>query len=196
MDTQTKTNQERNTETTTAVHFGYCVLDAKQLEKITNHVFNKTVIDLGSGQGQLAKYIAKLGAIHVTCIDKEEQKNTKETNNIIFIKTYFKDYKPAQKWQTALIGWPINNPAILDALKIAKACETIIVISQNHSGTSCGTPQFYKELSKLKVITYMPRSHNTVTIYKNEQTKRKLLKEEHRGISPKCEPFTTEPDLT
>jgi hypothetical protein len=143
----------------------YGKLDEVQQELVQSAVTGQVVLDLGAGDLTLAKELIRLGARKVIAVDKhgfEEPGPSIET-----VEAYFADFladHPGQRFNTAFLSWPANNqmPGLLDLLR---ACDRVIYLGCNTSGTACGWPGLFEYLMTRKLDGYVPRAQNSLMLY-------------------------------
>jgi tellurite methyltransferase len=135
------------------------VKDIKIIEKLSNEVNLKSILDLGCGNGRLTNCLVKKG-IRVTGIDLE---NRSYNNNINFIKSDIRDYKINQNYDLVI------SSCVLHFMKKDEAINTINKMKKNTSKGGYNLLVCMSELeeSKMKHYRFYPSKKELINLYKD-----------------------------
>jgi len=126
---------------------------------VKQFVDGKTVVDLGSGDGERAEILRKLGAT-VVMVDKDSCSPD-------VVKLRFEDmkYQILHQYHHDVIhlAWPSNwRTGVEDLLY---AAPVVIYVGKNTEGSACGTPALFDKFRQREVLAYVPRRQNTLIVY-------------------------------
>lgn len=154
------------------------MLNRAQRKALKPYLKGKHITDYGCGDFTLTRELVKLGAEHVTAIDK--QGLDPEIPRVTFQRAYFDKIRKLP--QHLFLSWPINH--VCDAMVIAAAtAETVVYLGKNTDGMCCGPPGLFEVLVRREVLAYVPWQPNTLIIYgklirqPNEEPREPLFEE-------------------
>jgi len=162
----------------------YCTLDPDQSKYLQKVVADKTVIDMGCGDGHLAQVMANT-AHRVIAVDKQLPQ-TESSRGVEYLALPFSKLTDEilKQASVAVFSWP-HNDAIQwrkDADLISRLSHAeVIYIGQNAGGTQCGTRDFWLPLTTREVWKYL-KAYNELIHYGTDHEKRPLLREELYGL--------------
>ena len=145
---------------------------------IAPFVADRVVVDLGSGYGERARILERLGA-RVVKIDKDE-----DIPGVIH--GYFESMiEEIEKMQPDVIhlAWPTANLG-RRATDVFDLAPVLIYVGKNTEGSVCGTPAMFRYLAHRVVLAYEPTRANVLIVYGRTQRepRRMLHYEEAAGI--------------
>ena len=149
-------------------------------------VAGKPVLDLGAGDGWLARSLVKLGASKVTAVDVKGSGAFSRTDDprIEVIEASFQQFFqqfPFQRYPVSFLSWPVNRP-LPGLIDILTRSETIIFLACNTEGTLCGWPALYEFLQFRRVNHYIQDRRNDLVVYGPELLKpRPMINLERAG---------------
>jgi hypothetical protein len=153
-------------------------LSDAQSRAIRPYIVGRKVHDLGAGDMKLSGILVDLGALEVIAIDKQIQ--TIQSNpRIKPILSYFDHYK--DPIDVAFVSWPMNFEGT-GIVPLIKRADTIIYLGKNTDGNSCGSSELFSYTKRLKLLSYIPDSSNTLIICSNLFVSRPITGEEFAGI--------------
>ena len=144
---------------------------------VKQFVDGKTVVDLGSGDGERAEILKHLGGV-VVMVDKEPSSPEVVRESFKDLGTTIKLLHP----DVIHLAWPSNHDT--GVIHLLSMAPVVIYVGKNTDGSACGTPNLFARLRWREVLAYVPRRQNTLIVYgaiRNEPRKG-LYHEEAAGL--------------
>lgn len=164
-------------------------LSDAQREAIRPFVVDKTVTDLGAGDGSLASQLLGLGARLVVAIEKEHSPRWISPHPGISWK--WERFNPSHVSPLVFVSWPANRvePALLH---LVAGASTVIYLGSNVNSSMCAWPGFYERLATRRILAHVPEVKNTLTIYDDLRVQRAPTGEELAGMKVYEKEYTFE----
>jgi hypothetical protein len=158
----------------------------RQMRAIEAFCQGKQVLDLGGYDGSLGIHLLEAGAAQVINVDKENPYLSKShmhlTKRNLTFGEFDKQY-PTERWQTAILSWPINNDyGVLQVLPILKRCQGVVYLGCNTGGSQCGTPLLWQYLVSRQIYKHILERHCTLIIYTEAPRTKEIVEEEKLAL--------------
>lgn len=173
-------------------HLGYASLDAPQEIVVADVTRDKTVLDIGCGEGAfLARWVLSQGAASVLAVDTalpygiQDRPSTNTRLSLVhatFERLLDQPSLPS-RFDVGLLSWPSNHesPGLLPLLE---RCDRLVVISCNVASTVCGSSTLWMYLLRRQSQQVLIHRRNVVLVYGAPMPEvRPALVEERLGIA-------------
>lgn len=161
-------------------------------------VAGKYVWDLGAGDGGHARMLLRLGAKHVTLIDKDwhvhHRKPWRCTGTTVDARPYYEvsDTMVAPP-DVAWLSWPTNT-VLHGLIPILERTPTVIYLGSNTGGTACGSKKLFTHFAGRELTGHIGHMQNSLLLLGAplpDGVTRRLTYEEVAGGDPAhCYPST------
>lgn len=157
------------------------MISGAQWRVVRKHVEGLAVHDLGAGMCEHSLKLLELGAASVVAIDKERMPHVRD-RRVSKLQVYFDQYDG--EIDVAFLSSPINKPEP-GLLRILRGARKIVYVGKNTDATMCAWPGFFHEMSKRRVLDYVPERPNTLIVYGDllAHPRTKLRGEERAGLT-------------
>lgn len=159
-------------------------LNEEQEAVVRNFVAGYSVHDLGAGELKIAAKLVELGAHRVIAVDKLYSHRVLNLPHptVFLVGEYFEEYAMhGHLIDVAFVSWPEawRLPGLVRLLADARIS---IYLGSNFDGVSCGTEELFQFWSRRNVLATVPSKQNTLIVYGNLVTQRRLLPEEYAAL--------------
>lgn len=171
----------------------YGLLTREMRLVLSEHVKDRIVHDLGSGDLTRACELSDLGASSVVAVDRRFPYTRRDLpRNVFFYQMNFEELLSEidHPIDVAFVAWPFNAhlPGLLELLTRAK---TVIYLGINDKWTACGWSGLFTYLSTREVLAEVNHPRNDLLVYGSAlEHKRRLRPEESRGLSAEIVPWS------
>lgn len=152
-------------------------LNDAQREALEPFIKGARVHDLGSGDLVVTRELVRMGAEHVTAIDRHPARSYNQ--RVTCIEAHFENYR--EDVDVAFMGYPVNWSCGL--AEIAAHARIVVYVGKNTDGTSCGSQALFEHLVDREVLVHVPDRCNTLIVYGPARVERDRLPEEHAKLT-------------
>lgn len=135
------------------------------------------VHDLGSGDLVFTRELVRMGAEHVTAIDRHPARSFNK--RITCVEAHYENYHVDV--DVAVMSWPANWRTGLR--ETAEQSRIVVYVGKNTDGSSCGSQAMFEHLVDREVLAHVPDRCNTLIIYGPTRVERDRLPEEHAKLT-------------
>lgn len=156
------------------VEAGYGKLTAEQARVLGTVVQDRVVVDIGAGDGVLARQLVTLGAKKVYAIEKEPRFYS-PSPNVQLLMRYLVDV-PLQdiveshgERPVVFLSWPVTHriPGLLPWLDPANA-HTVVYLGCNDGATACGSREFWEAMRRWAYPERAADRYNHLLVYRHK----------------------------